>query len=120
MLRAHAQPLFAEQFGHFGHRARRVVAEIAHDGERLVDQHARAPFQAVERETRIGVAIVIRPADDDLRRLGIGRVEESPDPVCRRAELLHDLLELLDGLAGLRHRPFGFGKGNAQVDQLTL
>ena len=69
-------------------------------------------------DARIDVAIVIGAADDDLRGLLVGGVEEGADAVGRRGDLFDDLLQLLDGLAGLAHGLLLGGEEGAEIEQL--
>ena len=72
MFRADPEPIGAEHLGDFCHRASRFETEIAHDHIGFVDQNARPLFQLREIDARIDVAIIIRAAHDDVRRLARG------------------------------------------------
>ena len=85
----------------FGHRPGGFETEIADDDVGFVDEDARPFLQFREADPWIDVAIIIRPADHDLRGVARRAAQKSPDPIRGRGDLFDHLLELLDHLAGV-------------------
>ena len=119
VLAADAEAICAQHFGDFRDRAGRFETEIAHDDVGLVHEHPRAVFQLIEIDPRIDVAVVIRAADHDLRRLRRGTAEIGADAIGRRGDLLDDLLQLLDHLPRVADRLLLISNALAQGKQVA-
>src|SRR6476620_4705932 len=119
MFRAHAQSVFANYLGDFCYRAGGLESQIADNDERFVDQNARAFFQPRERYARIDVAIIIRPAYDNVRGLLRSGAEKRADPIRGRSHFFDDFLKLLNHPARLNHRFLLIENLRAQLQQFT-
>ncbi len=106
MLRADAQPVIRQHLCDLGHGAGLLETEIAHDDVGFVDQNPRSLLQLRQADARIDIAIIIRAADHDLRRVARRAAKKSADAIRRRGHLFDHLLELLDHLARVAHHLF--------------
>src|ERR1700674_4919769 len=119
MFRADTEPVGAEHLRDFRDGTGGFETEISHNHIGFVDENARAFLELREIDARIDIAIIIRAADDNVRRLPRWIAEVSTDAVCRRGHLLDDLLELLDHLLRLADRLFLSGDVRADEKQLA-
>ena len=120
MLGANPEPIGAENFGDFSDRPGGFKTKIADDDVGFVNEDAGAALQLREADPRIDVAIIIRAADDDLRRIARRAAEKGPDPVGRRGHFFDDLLELLDHVAGVAdHLSLGLDFGAQHKEALA-
>ncbi len=119
MLGTDPQSIGSDHFRDFCHRPGRFETEIAHDDERFVHQHARALLQFRHGNARIDVAVIIRAAHHDVRRVPRGRAKKSADAIRRRSHFLDDLLQLLDHLLGFDDRLLVLGNIRAHAKQLA-
>ena len=118
MFGADPQPVRPEHLRDFRHGPGGLETKIAHDDVSFVDQNARAFLELRETDARIDVAIIIRAADDNVRRVARRIAEISADAIRGRGHLLDDFLELLDHL--LRFTDRLFLRGNLRADQKQL
>ena len=98
MFRADAEPVRAEDLGDLRDRTGGLESEVAHHHIGFVDQNARALLEVRQIDARIDVAIIIRAADDNVRRFPRGIVQVSADAIRGRSHFLDDFLELLNHL----------------------
>ncbi len=119
MFRANTEPIGAEHLRDFRDRAGGFETEVAHNHIGFVDKNTRAFFELREMDARIDVAIIIRSANDNVRRLPRWVAEVSTDAVRGRGHLFDDFLELLDHLLRFADRLFLGGNFRPQDEQLA-
>src|SRR6266496_1493666 len=119
MLRADAQSVLAEDLGDFCHRTSCLKSKITDNDEGFIDEHPGSFFQFRKRNARIDIAVVIRAAHYDMRRILRSGAEKCADPVCRRSHFLNDFLELLDHPARLDHGFLLIENLRPQIQQVT-
>ena len=118
MFRADPKPIGTKDLRDFRNRAPGFETEVAHNHIGFVDENTCPFLELREIDTRIGVAIIIRAAHDNVRRLPRWIAQVSADAVRGRGHLLDDFLELLDHL--LRFADRLFLRGNFRADEKQL
>ena len=80
---ADAQPAVLEHIRDLADGAGIVIAQIADDNVRFVDEHAGADFESLGFKARIDVGIIIVSADRDMGDVLFRKAEEGADAVGR-------------------------------------
>ena len=99
MFAADAQSISRKHLRDFRYRSSRFKTKIADDDVRFVNQNARAFFETAQADPRIDVAVIIRAADHDMRRVARRAAEKRADAIGGRSDFLDHLFQLLDHLA---------------------